>query len=67
MPCNASHLYLYHVHPGLIRFGQEPNTRDVVVRKNQIEHLEQNSGVLQLGQEHTLQFYHERLSAAHAH
>ena len=29
-----------------IRFGQEPNTHDVVVCKNQIEHLEQNSRVL---------------------
>ena len=31
---------------GWIRFGQEPKTRDVVVYKNQIEHLEQNSRVL---------------------
>ena len=43
-------------HKGWIRFDQEPNTRDVVVYKNQIEHPEQNLRVLQLDQELTLQF-----------
>ena len=41
---------------GVIRFGREPNTPDVVVCKNQIKHLEQNPRVLLLGQEPTLQF-----------